>query len=340
MTEPTWPDLLTALIAGDDIGREDARWAMSSVMAGEATPAQIAGLVVALRSKGETADEMTGFVEAMLDAAVVVDVGEPVVDIVGTGGDRSGTFNVSTTAAFIAAGAGAKVAKHGNRAASSQTGSADLLEALGLDLEMAPERTVAMIREVGFGFMFAPRYHPAMRHAGPVRRELGVRTVFNFLGPLCNPARSRRFAMGVSDPRMAELMVQVLANLGAEYAFVFRGEDGLDELTTTGPSFIYRLKDGEITHAEFTPEDFGVPRATIEDLRGGDAARNVAITRSVLAGEPSPYRDISLVNAAPAIVVAGLADGFTGAMTLAAQAVDSGDAQAVLDRVIAFSADA
>jgi anthranilate phosphoribosyltransferase len=269
----------------------------------------------------------------------MVDVGEPVVDIVGTGGDRSGTFNVSTTAAFIAAGAGAKVAKHGNRAASSKTGSADLLEALGLDLEMEPERTVEMIREIGFGFFFAPRYHPAMRYAGPVRRELGVRTVFNFLGPLCNPARSRRYAMGVSDPRMAELMVEVLANLGAEYAFVFRGEDGLDELTTTGPSFIYRLKDGEITHAEFTPEDFGVPRATIEDLRGGDAAENVAITRGVLAGEPGPYRDIALVNAAPAIVVAGLADGFMGAMALAAQAVDSGDAQAVLDRVIAYSAE-
>jgi len=337
MTDLTWPDLLTALIAGDDIGRDHARWAMASVMSGEATPAQIAALVVALRSKGETADEMTGFVEAMLDAAVMVDVGEPVVDIVGTGGDRSGTFNVSTTAAFIAAGAGAKVAKHGNRAASSQTGSADLLEALGIDLEMAPERTVQMIREIGFGFFFAPRYHPAMRHAGPVRRELGVRTVFNFLGPLCNPARSRRFAMGVSDPTMAELMVQVLANLDAEYAFVFRGEDGLDELTTTGPSFIYRLKDGEITHAEFTPEDFGVPRATIEDLRGGDAARNVAITRSVLAGEPGHHRDIALVNAAPAIVVAGLADGFAGAMTLAAQAVDSGDAQAVLDRAVAYS---
>jgi len=338
MTEPIWPDVLSALIAGEDIGRERARWAMAEVMAGSATPAQIAALVVALRSKGETSDEMTGFVEAMLDAAVMVDVGEPVVDIVGTGGDRSGTFNVSTTAAFIAAGAGAKVAKHGNRAASSKTGSADLLEALGLDLEMEPERTVEMIREIGFGFFFAPRYHPAMRYAGPVRRELGVRTVFNFLGPLCNPARSRRYAMGVSDPRMAELMVEVLANLGAEYAFVFRGEDGLDELTTTGPSFIYRLKDGEITHAEFTPEDFGVPRATIEDLRGGDAAENVAITRGVLAGEPGPYRDIALVNAAPAIVVAGLADGFMGAMALAAQAVDSGDAQAVLDRVIAYSA--
>jgi len=339
MTEPIWPDVLSALIAGEDIGRERARWAMAEVMAGSATPAQIAALVVALRSKGETSDEMTGFVEAMLDAAVMVDVGEPVVDIVGTGGDRSGTFNVSTTAAFIAAGAGAKVAKHGNRAASSKTGSADLLEALGLDLEMEPERTVEMIREIGFGFFFAPRYHPAMRYAGPVRRELGVRTVFNFLGPLCNPARSRRYAMGVSDPRMAELMVEVLANLGAEYAFVFRGEDGLDELTTTGPSFIYRLKDGEITHAEFTPEDFGVPRATIEDLRGGDAAENVAITRGVLAGEPGPYRDIALVNAAPAIVVAGLADGFMGAMALAAQAVDSGDAQAVLDRVIAYSAE-
>jgi anthranilate phosphoribosyltransferase len=275
----------------------------------------------------------------MLDAAVTVDVGEPVVDTAGTGGDASGTFNISTTAAFIAAGAGAKIAKHGNRAASSRTGSADLLEALGFDLDLAPEATVRMIREVGFGFFFAPKYHPAMRHAGPVRRELGVRTVFNFLGPLANPARATRQALGVSDHDMAERMIQVLANLGAEYAFVYHGEDGLDELTTTGPSFIYRLKDGEVTHAEFTPEDFGVPRSELADLIGGDVAENVRITRAILAGEPGPHRDISLVNAAPAIVCAGLAEGFTDAMTLAAQSVDSGDALGVLERAVAMSRD-
>jgi len=292
---------------------------------------------VAIRAQGETTDEMTGLVEAMLDAAVTVDIGEPVVDTAGTGGDGFGTFNISTTAALIAAGAGAKVAKHGNRAASSRTGSADVLEGLGLRLDLEPETTVAMVREVGFGFFFAPAYHPAMRHAGPVRKELGVRTVFNFLGPLANPARATRQALGVSDGSMAARMIEVLANLGAEYAFVYHGEDGLDELTTTGPSFIYRLKGGEITHAEFTPEDFGVPRAALQDLRGGDAAHNAAIIRDVLGGATGPQRDISLVNAAPAIVVAGLADGFSDAMELARQAIDSGDAMAVLERAVAMS---
>jgi anthranilate phosphoribosyltransferase len=337
MSDFPWPDLLTRLIGGESLSRHDARAAMQEIMSGEATSAQIAGFLVALRAKGETADEMTGLVEAMFDAAITVDIGEPVVDLVGTGGDRAGTFNISTTAAFIASGAGVKVAKHGNRAASSQTGSADLLEALGLKLDHAPETTSAMIREVGFGFFYAPAYHPAMRHAGPVRRELGVRSVFNFLGPMCNPARAPRSAIGVSDPRIAERMIQVLANLGLEYAFVYYGEDGLDELTTTGPSFIYRLKDGEITHAEFTPEDFGVRRATLDDIRGGDVARNVQITRAVLDGAKGPHRDIALINASPAIVAAGLADGFAEAMALAAQSVDSGDAAAILEMVLAFT---
>ncbi len=306
-------------------------------MAGEATEAQIAAFLTALRVKGETAEEMTGFVEAMRSAAVTVEIDAPVVDLVGTGGDRSGTFNISTTASFIAAGAGVKIAKHGNRAASSPTGSADLLEALGIDLQMAPEMAVRMVEEIGFGFFFAPQYHPAMRFAGPVRRQLGFRTVFNFLGPLCNPAGARRYALGVSDPRMAELMIEVLANLGAEAAFVFYGEDGLDELTTTGPSFIYRLREGEITHAEFTPEDFGVRRARLEDLLGGDAAENMSITLAILDGVAGPKRDIALVNAAPAIVAGGLADGFAGAMELAIESVDSGKAKEVLEKAVAFS---
>ncbi len=337
MSEFEWPAILDRLLVGAELSRNEAKSAMAEVMEGRATPAQIAAFIVGMRAKGETADEMTGMVEAMLDAAVTVDVGEPVVDTAGTGGDKSGTFNISTTAAFIAAGAGAKIAKHGNRAASSKTGSADVLEALGMKIELAPDHTVQMVREVGFGFFFAPAYHPAMRHAGPVRRELGVRTVFNFLGPLANPARARFQALGVSDAAMARKMVRVLANLGAEAAFVYYGEDGLDELTTTGPSFIYRLKRGEITHAEFTPEDFGVPRATLADLQGGDAAVNAAITQAVLGGERGPHRDISLVNASPAIVAAGLADGFTEAMHLAEQAVDSGDALGVLQRAVAMS---
>jgi anthranilate phosphoribosyltransferase len=280
---------------------------------------------------------MTGLVEAMLDAAVTVELGDEIVDSVGTGGDGAGTFNISTTAALIAAGAGVQIAKHGNRAASSRTGSADVLEALGFRIDLAPEATVRMVQEAGFGFLFAPLYHPAMRHAGPVRAELGVRTVFNFLGPLANPARARRQAVGVSDAAMAEKMIEVLDRLGSTHAFVFFGEDGLDELTTTGPSSIYRLKDGEITHAEFTPEDFGVARATLADLTGGDAAANAAITRSVLEGAGGARRDIALVNAAPAIVVAGLADGFAEAMELGAEAVDSGRALAAMQRAIALS---
>ena len=337
MTDFSWPTVLNRVMAGEHLSRDQAHAAMDEIMSGRATQAQIAAFIVAIRAKGETAEEMTGLVEGMLDAAVTVDIGEPVVDTAGTGGDASGTFNISTTAALIAAGAGAKIAKHGNRAASSKTGSADLLEALGVRLDLPPEITVQMVREIGFGFFFAPRYHPAMRHAGPVRKELGIPTVFNFLGPLANPARATRQALGVSDHRMAERMIQVLSNLGAEVAFVYHGEDGLDELTTTGPSFIYRLKAGEITHAEFTPEDFGVARATLADLKGGDAAQNVAITRAILAGEAGPKRDIAVVNAAPAIVAAGMAEGFVEGVDLAQQAIDSGDAQSVLERVIAMS---
>ena len=337
MTDFNWATALDTLMDGADLDRDTARKAMAEVMSGSATPAQIAAFIVAVRAKGETVDEMTGMVEAMLEAAVTVDAGSGVVDCVGTGGDGAGTFNISTTAALIAAGAGARLAKHGNRAASSKTGSADVLEHLGFRIDLPPADMVRLIREVGFGFFFAPLYHPAMRFAGPVRKELGVRTVFNFLGPLANPARVKRQAVGVSDGAMAERMIEVLHRLGSEYAFVFYGEDGLDELTTTGPSYILRLRNGEITHAEFTPEDFGVSRAALTDLKGGDAAQNAEITMSVLSGARGPQRDISLVNASPAIVVAGLAEGFADAMDLAAQAVDSGDALGVLERAVALS---
>jgi anthranilate phosphoribosyltransferase len=337
MVDLSWPDVLERILSGEGLSRGEARQAMASVMEGDASEAQIAAFLVALRAKGETADEMTGFVDAMAEASVNVDVGEPVADSVGTGGDRADTFNISTTAAFIAAGAGVKIAKHGNRSASSQTGSADLLEALGFDLEMEPERTVEMIQTVGFGFFYAPAYHPAMRHAGPVRRSLGLRTVFNFLGPLTNPAAAQFMAVGTSDLAMAPLMIEVLRNRGAEAAFVFAGHEGLDELSTMGMSTIHRLKDGEITIAEFTPADFGVPKATPDDLRGGDAATNVAITEAILDGEPGPKRDIALVNAAPIIVAAGLAEGFTEGIELGGAAVDAGDARAVLDRAVEFS---
>ncbi len=328
----TWPGVLGVLTNGDDISRTQAGAAVGEIMAGRATDAQIAAFLASLRTKGESAEEMAGMVDAMMDAAVPVDIAGTVVDIVGTGGDGLGTFNISTTAAFIAAGAGVRVAKHGNRAASSKTGSADLLEALGLDLEMGPTQVAAMIEDTGFGFFFAPRYHPAMRHVGPVRSELGVRTVFNFLGPLCNPAAAR-MSLGVSDASMARLMVDVLAARGVDRAFVVHGEDGLDELTTVAPTRIYRLVDGEVTEAEFTPEDFGVPRASIDDLVGGDAEVNISITKGILSGEPGPKRDIALVNAAPAIVLADLAIGFTDAMAIAAESIDSGAAARVLSSV-------
>jgi anthranilate phosphoribosyltransferase len=336
----SWPQVLGRLMAGGDLAAGEARAAMTEIMEGRADPAQIAAFIVSLRTKGETVEEMTGLVRAMLDAAVLVDAGDDVVDLVGTGGDRSGTFNISTTAAFVAAGAGVRMAKHGNRAASSRSGSADVLEALGVPIDLPAEATVAMIREVGFGFFFAPRYHPAMRFAAPVRSALGVPTVFNVLGPLANPARARRAAIGVADPRMAERMIGVLRELGSEYAFVYSGEDGLDELTLTGPSYIYRLRDGEVTHAEFTPEDFGVPRAPLEAIRGGDAVENAAITRAVLAGEPGPRRDVVLINAAPAIVVAGLAEGFAEGVVLAQRSIDTGAAADVLQRTVAIGTEA
>jgi anthranilate phosphoribosyltransferase len=332
-----WPEILGRLASGDDLTRNEARDAMTAVMAGEATPAQISALIVSLRIKGETVDEMTGLVEAMRAAAVTVDIGETVVDVVGTGGDRSGTFNISTTAALIAAGAGAKVAKHGNRSASSRCGSADVLEALGVRIDLEPEDTAEMVREVGFGFFFAPRYHPAMRHAAPVRKELGIPTVFNFLGPLANPAGATRQVIGVSDRRMAERMIGVLASLGSEYAFVVYGEDGLDEFTTTAPTYIYRLKNGEITTAEFTPEDLGFARSQPADLLGGDVEDNVAITRAILAGAKGPKRDVAVINAAPALVVAGLAEGFIDGLELAIDAIDSGAAAEKLERAITVS---
>jgi anthranilate phosphoribosyltransferase len=336
MNDFQWPSVLGPLTNGEDINRDEAAAAVGEIMSGNATDAQIGAFLAALRTKGESAEEMAGMVDAMMAAAVTVDVGQPVVDIVGTGGDGFGTFNISTTAAFVAAGAGVKVAKHGNRAASSKTGSADLLEALGMDLEMDPARVRAMIGETGFGFFFAPRYHPAMRHVGPVRKELGVRTVFNFLGPLCNPA-SARMSVGTSDPAMARLMVDVLMARGIDRAFVVYGEDGLDEITTTAPTRIFRLLDGEVTEAEFTPEDFGVQRAAISDLVGGDADENIAITKAVLGGETGPHRDIALVNAAPAIVLAELAVGFTDAMDLASESIDSGAAAMALDAAVSFN---
>lgn len=332
----SWPDVLGPLTRGEDISRSLAAAALGEIMRGDATSGQIAAYLAALATKGESADEVAGMVDAMMDAAVKVQIDATVIDIVGTGGDGFGTFNISTTAAFIAAGAGAKIAKHGNRAASSRTGSADLLEALGFNLDLGPKQVVTMVEETGFGFFFAPRFHPAMRHVAPVRRELGVRTVFNYLGPLCNPAGAR-MSVGTSDPANARLMIDVLATRGVDRAFVAHGQDGLDELTTTGPTRIFSLVDGEVTEADFSPEDFGVARAEMSDLQGGDVKENLAITKGVLAGEIGPHRDIALVNAAPAIVLADLAVSFVDAVGLAAEAVDSGAAATVLADSLALS---
>lgn len=336
MTDFSWPPVLQSLMAGNDIDRATARAAMTAMMAGDATDAQIAAFIVAIRAKGESVEEMTGLVDGMLAAAVTCDLSVDAVDLVGTGGDNAGTFNISTTAAFIAAGAGVPIAKHGNRAASSQTGSADLLEALGINIELPPEATKQMVEEIGWGFFFAPRYHPAMRHVGPVRKQLGVRTVFNFLGPLSNPARVKRSAVGVSDGPMAHKMIEVLKGLGLTHAFVVHGHDGLDEISTAATTDVLRLADGEITRAEFQPSDFGVQRVTLADLQGGDAAENVSITRAILGGAKGPKTDVAVVNACTAIVASGLADGFSEAMVLAGTAVESGAAMAIVEAAVEF----
>ena len=311
---------------------------MRQVMGGEATPAQIAGLIVALRMKGETVEEMSGLVEGMLEAAVPADLGDSdPVDIVGTGGDRSGTFNISTTASFVAAGAGVPIAKHGNRSMSSQCGSADVLEALGVVIDLPVEQNCRLFHDTGYAFFLAPVYHPAMRFAGPVRKELGIPTVFNFLGPLSNPAGVRRYALGVSDARMAQRMIRVLAMLGARRAVVFHGEDGLDELTLSGPSVVWRLQDGEIAKTEFVPEDVGLARRPVSDVLGGTVETNTAITRRVLTGAGGPHRDISVLNAAAALLVSGRAATMEEGISVAAGAIDSGQAELVLERVVTRS---
>jgi len=338
MSEFAWAETLAAVASGTSLDTETAHAAMREIMSGEATAAQIAAFIVGLRMKGETVEEMSGLVRGMREAAVTVDLGSDwILDIVGTGGDRSGTFNISTTAAFIAAGAGARVAKHGNRSMSSKCGSADVLEGLGVAVDLDPDANRRLFADTGFAFFLAPVYHPAMRFAGPVRRELGIPTVFNFLGPLSNPAGANSYAIGVSDGSMAERMIRVLAQSGATRAFVYYGEDGLDELTITGPSFIWRLLDGEITHAEFTPEDFGVKRSPLETILGGEVDENVAIIRDILSGAAGPKRDVAVINAAAGLVAAGLAGGFGDGAELARAVIDDGRAMAKLEQVAARS---
>lgn len=330
----SWSGLLARLLAGQHLGAADTAWAMREVMAGEATQAQLAGFLVALKAKGETAAEVAGLVEVMLQEAAEVAVPGRVVDTCGTGGDRSNTVNISTMAALVVAGAGVPVVKHGNRAASSACGSADLLEELGVVVDLPPASVGPCLAEVGIAFCFAPVFHPGMRHAAVTRRELGVGTVFNVLGPLTNPARPAAQAVGVSDLRLAPVVAQVLADRGAD-ALVFRGDDGLDELTTTGPSTVWVVGDRQVHEHRLDPRALGIAPATLDDLRGGDAARNAAVARQVLEGVPGAARDAVLLNAAAALAAhAGgdqpLPERLRDALERARAALDGGRAAGVL----------
>lgn len=342
MTTHTWPEVLGGLVAGHDLTPAQTAWAMGQVLAGEATDAQVAGFAVALRAKGETVEEISGLVDAMYAVATPIDVPGRVLDIVGTGGDRSMSVNISTMSAIVAAGAGARVVKHGNVSASSKSGSADVLRALGIDLELAADRVAAVLERAGITFCFAKSFHPALRHAGPVRSELGIGTTFNFLGPLTNPARAQARAVGCADPRMAPVMAGVLAARGVD-AWVFRGDDGLDELTTTTTSSVWMTRDGEVVRETVDPSDYGIPAATAEDLRGDDAAYNAEVTRRLLAGEQGAVRDAVVLNAGAALAVHDhpekpLHDALAGGIERAASAIDSGAARESLDRWVAASA--
>ncbi|MHC6230878.1 anthranilate phosphoribosyltransferase [Arthrobacter sp. MMS24-T111] len=338
----TWPRLISALIKGADLTADNTSWAMDTIMSGEATPTQIAGFLVALSAKGETVDELSGLVEAMLAHANPVAISGEKLDIVGTGGDQLNTVNISTMAALVAAGAGAKVVKHGNRAASSSSGSADVLEALGVRLDLPIDRVARNAEEAGITFCFAQVFHPSFRHTAVPRRELAIPTAFNFLGPLTNPANVQASAVGVANARMAPLVAGVLARRGSR-GLVFRGNDGLDELTTTGPSTVWEIRDGAVSELRFSPEDLGINLATVEQLRGGDAIANAGVVRDVLSGKQGPARDAVLVNAAAGLVAFDLdASGpflarMQAAFVRAGNSIDSGEAAAVLDRWVSLS---
>ncbi|MDP9116213.1 MAG: anthranilate phosphoribosyltransferase [Actinomycetota bacterium] len=329
-------------MAGQELSADDTAWAMDEIMAGEATPAQLAAFAVLLRAKGETPAEIEGLVRTMLDRCAWLDVGEPAVDIVGTGADRAQTVNISTMAALVVAGSGRRVVKHGNRAASSACGTADVLEELGIAIDLPPSGVAATVAEVGIGFCFAPVFHAGFRHTAAPRRELAVPTAFNFLGPLTNPARVTAAAVGCADRRMAPIMASVLARRG-DCALVFRGDDGLDELTTTTTSSVWLVADGAVAETSVDPAAFGLAAVLPEALRGGDAAHNAAVVRDVLAGRGAGARDAVLLNAAAAIAAfdgltpATFHDAIARGLTVAVEAVDSGAASALLDRWIAAS---
>ncbi|WP_175412474.1 anthranilate phosphoribosyltransferase [Streptomyces sp. TRM64462] len=337
----SWPEVLDALLYGRDQSADATAWAMDRILRGEATDAQIAGFAVALRAKGETVEEITGLVRTMYAHARTIDVPGPSVDIVGTGGDGAKTVNISTMSAIVVAGTGAKVVKHGNRAASSASGASDVLEKLGVNLELTPERVAEVAEEAGITFCFAVKFHPALRHVAAARKELGIRTTFNFLGPLTNPARVRAQATGVADARMAPILAGVLAERGSS-ALVFRGDDGLDELTTTATSRVWVVRDGAVREEGFDPRDVGIDLVPVEALRGADASYNADVARRLLAGETGPVRDAVLLNSAAALMAlepsdAPLPDQIRAGIARAADSIDSGAARATLDRWVAAS---
>ena len=330
-------EALGIVAAGRTLARDEARSAMASVMAGEATPAQLGALLAALHIRGESVDEIAGFATALREVAVRVTVGGDPMDIVGTGGDRSNSFNISTVSSLVVAASGGRVAKHGNRAASSACGSADVLEALGVKIDLGPDGVARCVEETCVGFMFAPRYHPAMRHAAPVRREIGIRTVFNVLGPLANPAGVRRMLLGVPSPALGEKIAHVLSELGTDHALVVHGEDGLDEISPSGPTRTWEVRGGSVREGRIDPKEIGVVAARREEIVGGDPAKNAAMARRALDGASDGTRTAILLNAGAACYVAGLAKDIKQGMKLAAEAIDRGRATEVLERFIAAS---
>ncbi|MGC2086383.1 MAG: anthranilate phosphoribosyltransferase [Bradyrhizobium sp.] len=329
--------IIGKVATGATLSREEAASAFDSMMSGEATPSQMGALVMALRVRGETVDEITGAVSAMRAKMIRVDAPANAVDIVGTGGDGSGSVNVSTCASFVVAGAGIPVAKHGNRALSSRSGAADVLAALGVKIDLRPEDVGRCVKEAGIGFMFAPAHHPAMKNVGPTRVELATRTIFNLLGPLSNPAGVKRQMVGVFSRQWVEPLAQVLKNLGSEAAWVVHGSDGLDEITLTGPTFVAALENGTIRTFEISPDEADLPRCSTEGLKGGDAEANATALMSVLEGMPSPYRDVALLNAAAALLVAGRAKTLREGVAIGRESLDNGAALSRLKQLIAIS---
>ncbi len=329
--------LIAKVATGASLSRAEAAHAFERMMSGEATPSQMGGLLMALRVRGETVDEITGAVSAMRAKMLKVEAPADAIDVVGTGGDASGSYNISTCAAFVVAGAGVPVAKHGNRALSSRSGAADVLSALGVKIDLNPDQVATCIRAAGIGFMFAPAHHPAMKNVGPTRVELGTRTIFNLLGPLSNPAGVRRQLVGVFSRHWIEPLAQVLKNLGSESIWVVHGSDGLDEITTAGPTYVAALEKGSVRTFEIAPDQLGLKRVKPDMLKGGDAEANAVALKSVLEGKDGAYREVALMNAAAALVVAGAASDLKDGLARAITSIDSGEAEGRLDRLIAVS---